>query len=225
MGAQVPHWYQIASQPLEYVNIYFFPMALMNWVSPEVSILLLQRFAAEHPLAQRNIHLPGSLLHEFTQVFCAAANEFEARRLGWELHLQASLVHCLVTLARWERGLRSSPKPVARRVYWDRLERVLQHLRERHAEPVYVHDLALLAGMSESSLNAMFQATLGMTWVKYLQAFRVQRSLALLAQPGETIASVAYSVGFESISHFNTTFRSLMGMSPKELLKKQSNFS
>jgi len=225
MGAQVPHWYQIKSHPVEYVTIYFFPTALVNWVSPDVSILLLQRFTAVQPLKQRNVRLPEPLLQEFTQTFVSAATEFESQRFGWELNLQASLVHGLVRLARWERGLRRIPKSATRRVDWERLDRVLQHLRQHHAEPVYGHELARLAGMSESSLNAMFRATLGMTWVKYLQGLRVQRALALLAEPGQTIASAAFAAGFESISHFNSTFRLLMGMSPKKLLGKQSDFS
>ena len=224
MGAQVPHWYQIESHPVEYVTIYFFPTALVNWVSPEVSILLLQRFTASQPLKQRNVRLPEPLLQEFTKAFGSAATEFESQRFGWELHLQASLVHGLVSLARWERGLKRIPKSTTRRVDWERMDRVLQHLRQHHAEPVYGHDLARLAGMSESSLNAMFRATLGMTWVKYLQGLRVQRALTLLAEPGQTIASAAFAAGFESISHFNNTFRLPMGMSPKELLGKQSDF-
>jgi AraC family transcriptional regulator, arabinose operon regulatory protein len=225
MGAQVPHWYQIESHPVEYVTIYFFPTALVNWVSPEVSILLLQRFTASQALKQRNVPLPEPLLREFTKAFGSAAAEFQSQRFGWELLLQTSLIHRLVTLARWERGLRRIPKSTTRRVDWERLDRVLQHLRQHLAEPVYGHDLARLAGMSESSLNAVFRATLGMTWVKYLQGLRVQRALALLAEPGQTIASAAFAAGFESISHFNSTFRRLMGMSPKALLGKQSGFS
>jgi len=98
-------------------------------------------------------------------------------------------------------------------------------MRQHHAEPVYGRDLAQLAGMSESSFNSMFQDALGLTWVKYLQGLRIQSALALLAHPGQTIASAAFAAGFESISHFNTTFRSLMGMSPKELLGKQKEIS
>ena len=225
MGAQVPHWYEIKSHPVEYVTLYFFPTALVNWVSPEVSILLLQRFTAMQPLKQRNVRLPEPLLREFTQAFRSAVTEFKSQRFGWELHLQSSLVQVLVTLARWERGLGRRPTPTARPVDWERLDRVLQHLRQHYAEPVYGLDLARLVGMSESSFNAMFRDALGLSWVKYLQGLRIQSALALLAHPGQTIASVAFAAGFESLSHFNTTFRSLMGMSPKELLGKQQAFS
>lgn len=225
MGAQVPHWYEIKSHPVEYVTFYFSPTALVNWVAPEVSILLLQRVTGVQPLKQRNVHLPEPLLREFTQAFRSAVTEFEAQRFGWELHLQSTLVRVLVTLARWERGVRRMLAPTSRPVNWERLDRVLQHLRQHHAEPVYGRDLARLAGMSESSFNVMFRDVLGLSWVKYLQGLRIQKALSLLAHPGQTIASVCFAAGFESLSHFNTTFRSLVGMSPKELLGKQQDFS
>jgi len=224
MGAQVPHWMEIKSHPVEYVTVYFFPTVLVNWVSPEASVWLLQRFMAVQPLKQRNVRLPESLFGEFTQAFRSAVAEFESRRFGWELHLQASLAHVLVTLARWEQSERRPLPPISRPVDWERLNRVLEHLRQHHAESIYGRELASITGMSESSFNAMFRDALGLSWVKYLQGLRIQKALALLAHPGQTIASVAFATGFESLSHFNTTFRSLMGMSPKELLGKQSAF-
>lgn len=81
--------------------------------------------------------------------------------------------------------------------------------------------MARLAGMSESSFNVMFRDVLGLSWVKYLQGLRIQKALTLLGHPGQTVASVAFKAGFESLSHFNTTFRSMVGMSPKKLLEKQ----
>ena len=225
MGAQVPHWYEIKSHPVEYVTLYFFPTALVSWIAPGVSTLLLQRLTATQPLKQRNVRLSGPMLKEFTEAFRLGATEFEAQRFGWELRLQASLVQVLVTLARWERGLGRIPKSTSRPMDWERLDRVLQHLRQHHAEPVYGEALARLAGMSESSFNTMFRDALGLSWVKYLQGLRIQSALALLAQPGQSIASVAFSAGFESLSHFNSTFRSLLGMSPKALLGKQEEIS
>ena len=90
IGAHVPHWYQIKSHPLKYATIYFFPTALVNWVSPKVSLVLLQRFTAMQSLKQRNVRLPGPLLRKFTQVFRSAATEFESQQFGWELHLPPS---------------------------------------------------------------------------------------------------------------------------------------
>lgn len=163
MGPQVPHWYEITQHPLEYVTIYFFPTALVNWVSPTESTQLLHRFTASQPLDRRNVRLPRDMQREFTDVFRAAREEYTAQLFGWELRLQAFLTQSLVSLARWERRRGPIPPASRRPVDWLQLDRVLQHLRRNLAEPVYGRDLASLAGMSESSFNQMFREALGMS--------------------------------------------------------------
>ena len=92
--------------------------------------------------------------------------EFESQQFGWELHLQSALLQVLVTLVRWEQGVRRQTAPTLRPVDWERLDRVLEHLHQHYAESIYGHDLARLAGMSESSFNVMFRDALGLSWVK-----------------------------------------------------------
>lgn len=225
MAPQVPHWYEITRHPVEYVTIYFFPTALVNWVSPGESTQLLHRFTAVQPLERRNVRLPQPMQRVFAGLFRAARHEYATQSFGWELHLQSFLTQLLVSLARWERKRGSAPSTGQEPVDWLRLDCVLQYMRRHLADPVYGRDLAKLAAMSESSFHVMFRHALGMSWLKYLQGLRIQKALTLMAQPGETIASVAFACGFESLSHFNSTFRSFMGMSPKRFRAKQNENS
>ena len=59
-----------------------------------------------------------------------------------------------------------------------------------------------------------------MPWSRYLQGYRIHRAAALLSQPGHNILETAMAVGFESLSHFNTIFRSVMGVSPRVYAKR-----
>lgn len=72
------------------------------------------------------------------------------------------------------------------------------------------------AGVSESKLKLLFREALSMTWVKYLQGYRIHRAAALLNEGGHNLTEAAMTVGFDSLSHFNVTFRSFMGVSPKD---------
>jgi AraC-like DNA-binding protein len=63
---------------------------------------------------------------------------------------------------------------------------------------------------------------LGMPWSRYLQGYRIHRAAALLSEPGHSILEAAMAVGFESLSHFNATFRSIMGVSPSVYAKRAS---
>ena len=94
------------------------------------------------------------------------------------------------------------------------------YLREHHAEPVYAKDVARAAGISESRLKILFRYALNLSWVKYLQGYRIHRAAALLSEGRLNVTEAALEVGFDSLSHFNETFHSFMGVSPKSFVRK-----
>jgi AraC-like DNA-binding protein len=55
-----------------------------------------------------------------------------------------------------------------------------------------------------------------MTFLEYLRGVRVRRAKALLADRHLRITEVAYGVGFSDLSHFDRTFRKIVGLSPSE---------
>jgi AraC-like DNA-binding protein len=50
--------------------------------------------------------------------------------------------------------------------------------------------------------------------VKYLQGYRIHRAAALMNEGKHNVTEAAMTVGFDSLSHFNVTFRAFMGVSP-----------
>ncbi|MGI8964931.1 MAG: helix-turn-helix transcriptional regulator [Limisphaerales bacterium] len=93
-------------------------------------------------------------------------------------------------------------------------------MREHFAEDIYARDLAAAAGVSESRLKVLFQEMLGMPWTQYLRGYRIHRAAALLCEPNHHILEACLAVGFQSLSHFNSTFRSIMGVAPSVYAKR-----
>ena len=61
----------------------------------------------------------------------------------------------------------------------------------------------------------------GITYIQYLNELRVQRACKLLTSSGmNSISSVAFNSGFNSLTNFNRVFRTIMKYSPKEYLKR-----
>ncbi len=48
----------------------------------------------------------------------------------------------------------------------------------------------------------------------------LHRAAALLSESTYNVTEAALTVGFESLSHFNATFRSFMGVSPKHYVRR-----
>ncbi len=92
------------------------------------------------------------------------------------------------------------------------LEAVMSYTQD-HLSHVTSRQVCAAVGISERTLRRRFPAT-GMTWGRYLLTSRMLRAMAMLADPGRTVMSVATEVGYDSMSAFTRTFRSFSGELP-----------
>jgi AraC-like DNA-binding protein len=213
-GPGVPHWATITQYPLEFITVYFLPSVLIEFGPESDGPKILSRFTANQPLAERLVRPPAPLRERVLTVFRQMIVEFDQDRFGREIRLRTLLLEALVEVLRWEEECGRSFAETNWAFAWTPLNKALQYLRENYSEPIYARNLARAAGVSESRLKVLFQSALGMSWVKYLQGYRIHRAAALLCQAGSSITEAALTAGFESISHFNAIFRSCMGVSP-----------
>ncbi|HKR24819.1 MAG TPA: helix-turn-helix domain-containing protein [Allosphingosinicella sp.] len=97
------------------------------------------------------------------------------------------------------------------------LRRALANLGARYAEPISLDQLARHAGVSPSHLSYLFRSALGMSFKMLLGHIRISKARELLAAgAGPNITQVAMSVGFSDLSHFERSFRRIVGQSPRE---------
>jgi AraC-like DNA-binding protein len=122
----------------------------------------------------------------------------------------------LVTILRWEEEQGRNIGGEDLEEDWRPLMKTLQYLRAHYSEPVYAREVARAAGVGESRLKHLFQQGLGMSWVKFLQGYRIHHAAALLNESGYNVTEAALAVGFDSFAHFNKTFRTFMGVTPKD---------
>lgn len=94
------------------------------------------------------------------------------------------------------------------------IQRAVKWIREHLAEPILVEALASIASMSVSSFHRHFKAVTGLSPLAYHKQMRLREARRrLLAEPG-AVASVAFSVGYESASQFSREYTREFGMPP-----------
>ncbi len=99
----------------------------------------------------------------------------------------------------------------------DALRRALVYLGDRYAEPISLGELARQAHVSPSHLSALFRTALDMPFKGLLARIRIHKAKEILtADPRRQITEVALSVGFTDLSHFEKSFRKMVGRSPRE---------
>ncbi len=79
--------------------------------------------------------------------------------------------------------------------------------------------LSSLCGMSTVYFRRTFTFVYGISPIKYLHNFRIEKAKAILKSDYDTIEQVALSVGYNSIYHFSKMFKLYTGKSPLEYAK------
>ena len=96
------------------------------------------------------------------------------------------------------------------------LNRILDLLHKRFAEPLRVRDLCVVGNISERSLHRLFVRHLGENVSDYLGRLRIGRACMWLVETDRPISVIATDAGFSNLSNFNRRFRTARQMTPKE---------
>ncbi len=96
-----------------------------------------------------------------------------------------------------------------------KIQQVFAYMEETHDRSFTLDDVATLAGMNKSSFCKFFKQLTGRTFTEVVNDMRINRATMLLINsPSMPVSEVAYSVGYDSLSHFNHMFQKRKGESP-----------
>jgi AraC family cel operon transcriptional repressor len=79
-----------------------------------------------------------------------------------------------------------------------------------------IHELYALVPYSQPRLNAYFHEYVGGTLVAYVTKLKINYACSLLRYSNYSVLQVAEMAAYNNLSHFNHTFKRLIGCSPKQ---------
>jgi YesN/AraC family two-component response regulator len=94
------------------------------------------------------------------------------------------------------------------------VRRARAYIAGHHADPITLDDIACAMHMSTFYFCKMFKKATGLTFTDYLGRIRVKKAKSLLLNPHLHVSEIAYTVGFQSLTHFNRIFREIAGEHP-----------
>ncbi|SFU56724.1 AraC-type DNA-binding protein [Pustulibacterium marinum] len=97
------------------------------------------------------------------------------------------------------------------------IHRYVMHNFQRH---MTIEEVASTVQMSKSSFCIFFKREVGMTFITFLNEFRVKSACKMLNETDRSIAEICYAVGFTDIPHFNRTFKKVLGGTPTEFRRR-----
>lgn len=112
-------------------------------------------------------------------------------------------------------GGRDLLRTVTASCHEDRLIAAIHELKTRFAEPVRVHELAAVAGMSAATFHRQFKATTAMSPLQYQKELRLLEARRIMLTSGSNVETAAMQVGYESASQFSREYARMFGRSPR----------
>ena len=100
-----------------------------------------------------------------------------------------------------------------------RMDQVMQFLLENRFRQISLEEAAEKANLSKEAFCRFFKLRTRTTFTRYLLQLRINEAQKLLKETDFGISEIAYKVGFENLSYFNRSFKTIMGISPREFRK------
>ncbi|HWL53214.1 MAG TPA: substrate-binding domain-containing protein [Chthoniobacteraceae bacterium] len=98
----------------------------------------------------------------------------------------------------------------------ERISRAVEILQTRYTERLTLAALAKLCGMSRASFEAKFVEAIGVSPIRYLINYRLERANYLLAETNLSIKQITERIGFGEQTYFTRAFRKKFGRPPSE---------
>ncbi|PVD50403.1 hypothetical protein DC498_19995 [Terrimonas sp.] len=105
----------------------------------------------------------------------------------------------------------------------ERLNKVMNFITENYSNEIKIEEIAAFSNLSKSSFCRYFKARTHKTFSQFLNEVRISNACKLLVTSNKTISQIAYSTGYNNISHFNRQFRLITGLTAKAYQKKYLN--
>lgn len=203
-----------SSSPLTIAAMFFEPdMIRCDGASDSAEYLtpfLLQDADFPH-IVPAETGIPRQVLDMMLRIRSELPASTPRSRLALKTYLKMLLIHLVNQYAQYAGTVETFQR---QQQALDRLRPLFRYLGDHCDNTIQVGQAARICGMSESHFMSVFKRVTGLSFVTYINHYRIERAQALLAKTDESMASISQQVGFCDQSYFGMIFRRIVGMTP-----------
>lgn len=163
------------------------------------------------------LHPEDAGYQEIRSVFTKAAAVGLHEKPGWYIPCKLRILELFSLAVKYQLLLPASEILSAasiRRI--TRYKTVITYIEKHYQEPLSLQQLSRLISCNDQYLCRFFREIAGVSPIRYLISYRLERACSLLAHTSQPITEIALDCGFENISYFIRKFREEKGCTPKE---------
>lgn len=183
------------------------------------------KFTANDTDLRRMLHMLPPLLRadDFTLHLIKAASEASGfpSQSSWQAsncYLVSLLYHLCAPSLRKEAalypGTSTLPKTAETDAFSPVTHSIIRYVQDHYADEISLEDIAQAIRYNKNYMCNVFKKDAGRTINEYLTDVRIAHAEEMLTFSHYTLNQVAANTGFNSISHFNRTFKKKVGVPP-----------
>ena len=94
-----------------------------------------------------------------------------------------------------------------------------EYIKENYQNDIRLSEIAQADSINPTYLSRIFSEETGETFSDYLIRYRIQLAKELLHNISINVSEVAEQVGYNDVKHFSSSFKKIVGISPKDYRK------
>lgn len=102
------------------------------------------------------------------------------------------------------------------------IEKSVNYISEHYADEIKMSDVADECGLSESHFRRIFEETMSMKPLDYLNMIRIDKACEIIQNKDYAMEEVGFRVGYQTPSTFNRNFKKLTGKTPYQWKKEEN---
>lgn len=112
--------------------------------------------------------------------------------------------------------------PVATDRFKRSLTRAFDYIDKHYTSSISLEEAAEISRYSVPQFCRLFRSAVGMSFVEYLNFYRIRIAAERLRTLDATVTQIAQDCGFNSLQHFGRVFKDHMGCTPSAYMKNQA---
>lgn len=179
-----------------------------------------------NPISQNRILFKNKIENDkkVSKYIFEFVNEYEAKEIGYEMAVKATLYQLLVLLLRNHVQLVLTSKEYdVRMKNLKRFNGILEYIENNYNSKITIDQLCSMAHISRFYFCRVFKSITNKSLGEYLNQLRINKAEDLLKNGDVNITEAAMSCGFDDTNYFSRLFKKYKKESPSSFLRSKKS--
>lgn len=131
-------------------------------------------------------------------------------------YIQTFLVQLLLIASRIKNNSDTNISNISASPYYSVIMNIAEYLKNNYTHQISLDFLSKEFCISKNIISREFKQIMGISFVDHINTLRINNAQKLIINSDQSITSIAYECGFETLVHFERVFKKQMQISPRE---------